>query len=232
MQLGSSRLRDAIICRGLAPADIEDIERVAREKQLRKGEIFSFGLSEREVLLVVTAGRLRVLRIHEDGRRIATAGLYPGMAILNLSFLVPGMSASEAEALTASTIRIISHADLAHLVETKPKLAANMVELLARRVAYLEERLEMQAFLPLSARLAALLMRLYTRGEEIRVSHRRLAESIGASREAVTRTLDEFHAQGLVDLSRLGSVKVIDSEALARVAHKALPTEGASNADR
>lgn len=230
MQPRPASLRDALICTDLSPADLADVERVARLKRLARGETISFGEVERDALLILTEGRVIIVRIHEDGRRIIVAGLYPGMAIVNTSVISSGVSSGVAEALRESYLHIIVRADLDRLIEAKPKFALRVVELLRRRAAFLEERLEMQAFEPISTRLAALLVGLSSYGRELRVSHRRLAESVGASREAVTRVLDDFQAKGLVDLSRLRFVRIVDPEGLALVAGRLLPqTEEAKN---
>jgi CRP-like cAMP-binding protein len=78
-----------------------------------------------------------------------------------------------------------------------------LIRILAARVTDLEDRLEMQAFQSVTSRLAATLIRLAGESEEIKgASHQQIAETIGASRETVTRALGDFKAQGLVELAR------------------------------
>ena len=211
------------ICRGLEPVDVADIERVARLRRLKKGEALPLGSSESGALLILMDGRLILVRIHEDGRRLNVAGLYSGMAIVTMASPSKDVSCEAAEALEDSYFYIVGRTNLDALVSAKPKFATNLVALLNQRVAFLEERLEMQAFLPVPARLASLLVRLSLRSLDHRVSHRRLAESVGASREVVTRTLDEFQAMGLVDLSRPRVVRITSPERLAEVAGHQFP---------
>jgi CRP-like cAMP-binding protein len=52
------------------------------------------------------------------------------------------------------------------------------------------------------ARLAATLLR-FAEDDVVRSSHQELADAIGAYRETVTKTLDEFQREGLVELGRM-----------------------------
>ena len=88
------------------------------------------------------------------------------------------------------------------------------VRILGERVTDLEDRLEMQTFQSVTARLAATLLRLAGETDEVKgASHQQIAETIGASRETVTRALGDFKSQGLVEIGR-GRVQLKDKAGL------------------
>jgi CRP-like cAMP-binding protein len=122
----------------------------------------------------------------------------------------------EGEALEPSAVLSLGLEDLRQFVKAKPRLAWNLIETLSWHADFLEGKLELLAFRSVPERLATLLVRLTARRTEIQLSHQKLAEGIGASREAVTRALDAFRAQGLVELSR-SSIRIVDADALVRL---------------
>jgi CRP/FNR family transcriptional regulator len=69
----------------------------------------------------------------------------------------------------------------------------------------LEASLENIAFKSIPARLAGLLLRLSSEREnnEIRgFTHQDFSEMLGTYRETITQTLNDFKAQGLIDIGR------------------------------
>jgi CRP-like cAMP-binding protein len=114
----------------------------------------------------------------------------------------------------------MSRADVERLIREQPQVALRMIEVLGRRLALTEARLEELAYRGAAARVAAVLLRLTESraGGEAQATHQEIGDMIGALRETVTKILDEFQADGLVELRR-GRVVVRDPERLrARLA--------------
>jgi CRP/FNR family transcriptional regulator len=98
-------------------------------------------------------------------------------------------------------------------------------------VARLEERLTDLALRPLSARTAKTLLTLdesarpKTLGSKlgqppaIRITHEQLAGLLGATREATSKTMSEFAADGLIRQSR-GRITVRDRERLRVISRR------------
>jgi CRP-like cAMP-binding protein len=79
-----------------------------------------------------------------------------------------------------------------------------------------EARLEDLAYRSVPARLASVLLRLgHAHGDLIDgLTHQELGDIIGAYRETVTKTLDEFQAAGLIAVSRR-RLRLLDRRGLA-----------------
>ncbi len=107
-----------------------------------------------------------------------------------------------AEAAQESLICIMRREDVERLIVKKPQVAMRMLEVLGDRLHATETQLEALAFRSVRARLAAALLRIAQDGE-VRATHQELSEMVGAYRETVTKTLDEFQREGLVSLSRM-----------------------------
>jgi CRP-like cAMP-binding protein len=126
-----------------------------------------------------------------------------------------------AEAIEESLLFVIRPDDLKQIVCRHPQTALRLVEGLSRRLAVTEARLEEMAYGSVPARTAAVLVRLSQTqaSDEIEVTHQTLGDLVGALRETVTKVLDQFRAEGLVELRR-GRVVLRDRSGLkARLEH-------------
>jgi CRP/FNR family cyclic AMP-dependent transcriptional regulator len=215
-----SLLSKAEVFRDLPHDEMEEIERVTTMTTCRKGRVFYTPGDQSEVLFILKKGRVQISRLAEDGRKFTIAILEPGSIFGEMPLLSQTMQDSTAEALDDCTICIMSRHDLESMVRTNPQVALNIVHNLASRVHDLESRLEMQAFQSVPERLAATLLRLAGDGSEISgASHQQIGETIGASRETVTRTLGDFRSRGLIKLGR-GHIVINDREGLDEVSHQ------------
>ncbi len=109
-----------------------------------------------------------------------------------------------AEATEDSLICVMSRSDIERLMRERSEVALRMIEVLSRRLALCEARLEEMAYRSVPARIAAVLLRLRQgqAGEVVPITHQELGDMIGALRESVTKVLDEFQRAELVELSR------------------------------
>jgi len=86
-------------------------------------------------------------------------------------------------------------------------------ELLSQRISAVMAIVEEVAFQRMDARVASLLMERGIRSDTIHITHQVIASELGSSREVISRILEDFSAQGSVEVSR-GSIKILDREAL------------------
>jgi len=214
-----SLLCEADIFQGLSPLDMQEVERMTTMTTARKGRIIYSPGTSGEVLFILKKGRVQLYRLAEDGRRLVTAILESGSIFGEMPMLSQRMAGSTAEALDECTLCVMSKNDVEHLIASKPSVALNVVHLLATRNAELEERLERQAFQSVHERLAAILLRLADDANEIRdVSHQQIGETIGASRETVTRALGDFRSQGWIEIGR-SRIVVLNRRGIESLAH-------------
>ncbi len=92
-----------------------------------------------------------------------------------------------------------------------------MLEIVGRRLRDAEARLETLAFKNISARLAALLLRLQQNNCVDGQTHQDLAEMIGTYRETVTQMLNDFKSRGMIAIQRK-RIEILDAPRLERLA--------------
>lgn len=211
-------LRKIEIFQDLAPDDILLIERATRMTSVRKGQIIYHQEDTAEGLFLLKQGRVRLFRLSPGGKRLDLAVLEPGTFFGELPLLGERMRNASAEAIDDGVLCVMSQADIERLVLSTPQVGLRMLEALGRRLSASEARLEDLAYRGVSARLAAVLLRL-TREEGtpvVGLTHQELGEMVGAYRETITKTLDVFRDAGYVELARR-RIRIVDPQGLATV---------------
>ncbi|MGD9714430.1 MAG: Crp/Fnr family transcriptional regulator [Thermomicrobiales bacterium] len=201
--LKSILLREAEVFKDIAPADMKEIERMTTMITTPKGRVLLTPERQQEVLFILKKGRAQVFRETEDGRRLVISILEHGAIFGEMPLLSQKLGGSSVETLDDCTLCVMSRSDVERLITTNAHFALNVVHLLAERNAVLESKLEQQTFQSAPEGVASALLELADPAGQIKdVSHQQLGESIGASRETVTRILGDFKLSGLIDISR------------------------------
>jgi CRP-like cAMP-binding protein len=207
------------IFRDLSPSEIDEIDRMTAMSTCRRGKVFYTPGETGEVLFILKHGRVNLYRINVDGKKLVTSTIEPGTVFGEMSLVGQGMHDTFAEAAEECTLCVMSRSDIEHLILSKPQVGLRFMELLAGRLREIEARMESVAFKSVPARLSASLLEL-AEGADHRVagvSHQDLADMVGTYRETVTRVLNEFRAEGYIDLGRL-NVTILQPDALRTIA--------------
>lgn len=135
-----------------------------------------------------------------------------------------GTRTATAICLTPCELVSLSRAQLFARMESHPSLARAMIELLCARLRWISGEMGDLAFFAIEARLAKRLALLsgINAGKDgwIDISQAELAEFLGATRESVNKTLNDWRAKGIIELRR-GGVRVLSAGGLRRVAASA-----------
>ncbi|MGB1252766.1 MAG: Crp/Fnr family transcriptional regulator [Candidatus Promineifilaceae bacterium] len=208
------------IFRDLSQNELAEMDRQTTMASCKSGKIFYMPEDSGEVLFMLKKGRVQLYRMSPNGKKIVVATLGPGAVFGEMSIVGQGMHNTFAQALDECTICVMSRADVDRLIRNKPNVAFRFVEALGQRVTQLESRLEDIAFKSIPARLAGLLIQLSNQAGENKVrgfTHQDLAEMLGTYRETTTQTLNEFKANGLIEIGRK-QITVRDKARLEQVA--------------
>ncbi len=213
----------------LEPETMAAFERQTQMRTCRKGQILYAQEDRAEVLFLLKRGRVQLYRLTPPGKRLELAVIEPGTFFGEMPLLGESLRHTYAEAVEDALICIMSRADIEGLMRKRSEVALRMIEVLGRRLALCEARLEEMAYRSVPARLAAVLLRLSQgqhgevvsitssstviksfqsaisqgqHGEVVSITHQELGDMIGALRESVTKVLDDFQRAGLVELGR------------------------------
>ncbi len=192
------------IFRDLQPDVMERLVHQTEMRTCRRGQILYSQEDRAEVLFLLKRGRVQIYRLTSSGKRLELANMAPGTFFGEMPLLGESLRHAYAEVVEEALVCVMSRNDVERLMREYPQVALRMIEVLGQRLAFCEARLEEVAYRSVPARLASILLRMSNevQGEELRITHQELGDMIGALRESVTKILDEFQREGLVELCR------------------------------
>lgn len=193
------------IFRDLSPAELAAMDRRITMSTCATGKIFYMPEDSGEVLFLLKKGQVQIYRLAPNGKKLVVSTLGPGAIFGEMALVGQGMHNTFAEAIDECVLCVMSRADVERLVREKPDVAFRFLEAMGGRLTELETHLEDIAFKSMPARLAGLLLRLAAEqgGNELRgYTHQDLSEMLGTYRETISQILNEFKAQGLIDIGR------------------------------
>ncbi|MCA9984332.1 MAG: Crp/Fnr family transcriptional regulator [Anaerolineales bacterium] len=201
--------------------DLMLMERQLTMASCQRGKIFYMPDDTGQVLFLLKRGRVQLYRISPGGKKLVVATLGPGAIFGEMALVGQQMHRTFAESVDDCLICVMSRADVERLVREKPKVALRFLESMGERIAQMERRLEELAFKSIPARLAGLLLRLADdqgSGTEVDgYTHQDLGEMLGTYRETTTQVLNDFKADGLIEIGRK-RIRLLDTRGLAAVA--------------
>lgn len=200
-----SYLSSIQVFRDLSPVELMEMDKQITMSACEPGKIFYMPEDSGEVLFLLKKGQVQIYRLAPSGKKLVVATLGPGAIFGEMSLVGQGMHNTFAEAVNECLLCVMSRADVERLMREKPDVAFRFLETMGDRVSDLETRLEDIAFKSIPSRLAGLLLQLATESgsKEIKgYTHQDLSEMLGTYRETITQTLNEFKAQGLIEIGR------------------------------
>ncbi|MFN2393811.1 MAG: Crp/Fnr family transcriptional regulator [Pyrinomonadaceae bacterium] len=224
-------LRDAELFQDLTAAEIDALGEQMPVKEVGAGTVFYSPEHPTEVLLFLKKGRVRLFYLSAGGKAFTTATLESGTFFGEMTLLGQSLYGKYAEAVTPCTLCVISRDDVKTLFLSDLRISYRIIESLSKRLAETERRLADFAFKQVPARLAALLLSLADKKPvnkqnesvssdpafvEIACTHEELSQMTGVHRETITRVLNNFRANGLIELHR-GKIVLLDEKALTQL---------------
>jgi CRP/FNR family cyclic AMP-dependent transcriptional regulator len=209
----------------LAPEMRREIVAHAQLRHFGSGEIIFRKGSPGSALYAVLQGVVRISLSSHDGKEVVLSDIHSGEVLGELAVLDGSKRSADATAATHCDLAILERRDLFSLLERQPAVALKLMEILCRRLRKTNDNLAEAYFLPLSERLAKLLLRvasprLSASGQghfHIRLSQRELGTMIGGTRESVNKYLAQWQRNGVIQI-RNGVIVIVNQARLAQIA--------------
>ena len=190
----------------LAPAELQRVVEVARERSYPKNSVILFEDDPGDALYVVATGQTKVVLIGEDGREVILSVLGEGEFFGEMALIDDEPRSAHVIAMEDSSLIVLRREDFQGILMHAPGIALALLKELSRRLRRVDEKVGSLVLLDVHGRVAQLLLELAdeTDGQRItrRLTHHTIAQMIGSSRETVSRTMREFVDKGLIDVSR------------------------------
>ncbi len=205
----------------LAPADLQRVVEVTRERTYPKNSVILFEDDPGDALYVVGKGQVKVVLIGEDGREVILSVLGEGEFFGEMALIDDQPRSAHVIAMEDSTLLVVRREDFQGILTQQPLLALALLRELTRRLRRVDEKVGSLVLLDVHGRVAQLLLDLADEagGAHItrRLTHHTIAQMIGSSRETVSRTMRELVEKGLIAVSRRDIV-IRDRPALEQAA--------------
>ena len=211
---------------GSPDVDIEALARLGRTKQFRRGAVLFAEGDRADRVVVVRAGRVKVTRATEGGREVVLGVRGAGEVLGELSAVDGGVCSATASALEPVEAVVVTASAFRTYLAEQPAAAYRLLEVVVHRLREADRvRLEFGG-LDTTARVASRLCELARESGEpvaggieiaLALSQDELAGWVGASREAVAKSLRQLRAAGCIETGRRRIV-VLDLAALDRLA--------------
>ncbi|WP_299970160.1 Crp/Fnr family transcriptional regulator [uncultured Roseobacter sp.] len=197
------------------------LESVATDVSLAEGQTLFEQGDDGDTLYAIVSGALEFSVLSQEGRKLSLDVMRPGALFGEIALFDPGARTATVTALEQARLRGVRNADVRRAIRKAPDLGLDMIQLAGQRMRWMNSQLNEQVFLPMSARLARKILYLTLDGSRhlsiLPLSQSELAEFVGATREAVSKTLSLWRRAGVIEASR-GGVRVLDREALQAMA--------------
>ncbi len=221
--------------RDLAEEVIGKIADMAVTRELAAGQILFSKGDPGDALYGVMSGRIRISAGAPSGKEVVLNTIEAGEVFGEIALLDGRPRTADAVAAVDSELMRIRRRDFIHYMESEPRLATHLLEMLCQRVRATSELVEDSAFLALPARLAKRLLGMtgYAGDPEggpggidfgdleLKISQQELGQLMDSSREAVNKHLQNWRRRGWVELGR-NRVAIVDPEALADLVEREL----------
>ncbi|NDD29106.1 MAG: Crp/Fnr family transcriptional regulator [Proteobacteria bacterium] len=191
----------------LEAEDLQQVASIAHLKHHPKEHVLFERGDTGDEFLVVVQGRVKLFVLSEDGRELTLRILRPPQSFGEVSLMDEFARSTSAVALTDVTVLSISKHDFRRLLEGNTRLCIGVITALSRRLRDLTDDTAGLIFHDVYQRLARKLLTLSEEmgrqtdeGVEIpqRLTHQELANLVGATRETVTKALNDMEGRGLL----------------------------------
>ncbi|MEM9709252.1 MAG: Crp/Fnr family transcriptional regulator [Pseudomonadota bacterium] len=201
----------------------EAVASLASRVALAPGEVLFEQGDAGDALFAILEGAVEISVLSGDGRKLSLDVLRSGAILGEIAFFDPGERTATATALEASRLLRVRNGDMAEAIRRRPELGIDMIGLAGQRMRWMNRQLSDQVFLPLAARLARKILHLSGEGDApLRMSKSDLAEFVGTTREAVSKTLADWKRDGVVEAPR-GMIRIANRAALEDLAELGAP---------
>jgi len=202
----------------LGPAELESIRKLVFEKTAGRAEMVLFEGEPPEHLYFVASGAVKVFKTSAEGKEQILSIVRPGESFNDVPVFDGGPNPAGARAMGPVILCGIKRDDMEVLLRDHPRIALNVVKVLAGRVRRLISLVEDLSFRHVIGRVARILLEHASdeTGRGPRLTQQEMAAIAGTAREVVGRSLKALEEEGAIRLER-HRIVIMDKEALQNI---------------
>lgn len=202
----------------LSLAQLESIRKVVFEKTVDRTEMILSEGEPAENLYFVASGVVKVFKISAEGKEQILSIVRPGESFNDVSIFDGGPNPAGARSMGPVVLYGIKKQDMGAIIRDNPKIALNVIKVLATRVRHLVSLVEDLSFRHVVSRVAKILLDNIggEMGRGPRLTQQEMAAMAGTAREVVGRSLKTLETEGAIKMDR-HRIIITNKEALQRI---------------
>jgi CRP/FNR family transcriptional regulator len=204
---------------GMAQPELEAISPRMFEKKLLRGEMVFIEGTKPSTLYFVAEGVVKLFKTSFDGKEQVISLVRPN-ELFNLVPIFDGeLIPVNAQALGEVTLYGLPREELDIILHSYPKLALNIIRMLAQRTRSLISLIEDLSFRSVTSRVAKILLENLTDPSKPPIPHltqREMAALASTAREVVARSLKHLESAGLIEIRR-HQIAIHDKKGLEQI---------------
>jgi len=178
-----------------------------KQRDYAKNSIIIAEGDKSDSLYIVNEGQVKIYISDSDGREMQLQTLEPGDYFGELALLDKKPRSASAMAICHSKLSVITSDNFLKCLADNHEMALIMLQVLSQRLRDATELQRQLALMGVYGRLKSALLALVSNCDgtlviEPKPTQQELANSIGASREMVSRILSELKASGYIDIRK------------------------------
>jgi CRP-like cAMP-binding protein len=210
MKLDPMKLRQVSVFQNATDDDLKLIAEHSILRSIEEGEFFFFQGDPAVYFYILISGRAKLMQTSPAGqqvnlRTISEWQMFGALGAIRENATYP----ATAQALEHCTALAVKSDYLKELMQTRPYLSFNLMQLMTTYIQEMQERYRELATEKVERRIARVLLRLAAQmgtkkdsGIELTFTRQDLAEMSGTTLYTVSRVLSNWERQGLVEAGR------------------------------
>jgi CRP/FNR family transcriptional regulator, cyclic AMP receptor protein len=223
METSRRKLADVPLFRGLDDAELRLLDELLIPRFFKKKSIIFHEGSDRESIYIIQEGLIKAFKTDAEGHEQIVNFLGPGSMFPHTGFFLLSTYPATTEAVMDTRVLAMPLSSFEQVIASTPAMAIKVLRVMSQTIQELQTKLQELTGQDIQVRLTSFLFGIAMKqGTEhpdgsIRVSlpvtHQELANTIGTTRETVTRLLAQLKKEGLLEADRKGFL-LPDPEAL------------------
>src|SRR4030095_4441810 len=179
----------------------------------KKMNLFTSG-TRPKFLYYVKRGKIKVFRVHEDGKEYITNLFGAGDFMGYIPLLESRNYEDNAEVLEEAEVAMFPADDFLNAIYKDMSIASRFIRLISKEVKEKEERLLHLAYDSLRKRVAKALVAIHQKfnvqqspNRQLDISREDIAQYVGTATESLIRTLSDFKSERLIEIKE-GKIRI------------------------
>ncbi len=228
MKISPQDLKQVVVFQHATDEDLELILKNSITRSIEEGSFFFMQGDEAHYLYILTSGQVKLMQSNPNGQQVNLRTIYPWQMFGALGAVRTDGAAypASAQTLEDSTALATPSLFLRSMLETRPYLSFDLMNLMTSYIQEMQARYRELATERVEQRVANALVRLAGQsgirsdkeaGIELSFSRQDVAEMTGTTLYTVSRLLSEWERKGIIKTGR-EKILVLNPHELVRIA--------------